>query len=690
MDSQSLSTQIVLRFVGLVLLTVTAIGVPAVWLMREQMNRQAWNQLDHGARATEALYAARRTEVVDLALLTAQRPHLHQLLSSGDTEELASYLETLRVGATLDLLVVCTPTRDQPVLAGRAVGVDLCRTADPGRFQAVAVGSPPQVWLLAPATIGGQEADLGTVIAGMALDDEFARGLREQTGLEHTLLMGGDLVATSLPEGLTASDYDCEVSRSASMVGGIRGRCSVEGEPHYFARIPWEGTGLEGEVALGVADIVTTQRRLVGVLVGSIVAVAAAGSILGVVLARRIGRPLGRLTETATRMSQGDLSLPVPVKADVREVALVAKALESARVDLQRTLSHLREEKAWTDHLLGAIVEGIVTLDEEDRITYFSRGAERISGWSRDRVLNRPCDEVFRSVETDEPFSQLIPAPGRKHKIVVRLAGDRQVTLAVTGARLTPPEEGAAEVALVFRDVSEEEAMHRILGHFLANIAHEFRTPLSALSASSELLLDCASELSQTELQDLLVALHLGVLSLQTLVDNLLESASIEAGRFRVHPRSADLGEIIAEAMRTMQPLLAKRGQRLAVDLPAAIPVVRADDRRVVQVLVNLLSNASKYGPDHGDIGVGATVQDGCVRVTVTDRGPGIPPEYRKALFRRFVPPSPGSDKAQYGTGLGLSVVKTIVEAHGGQAGVDARPGGGAIFWFTLPLAEQP
>lgn len=460
--------------------------------------------------------------------------------------------------------------------------------------------------------------------------------------------------------------------------------------PYYFARVGWEGTALEDEVALNVSDVVATQRRLVRMLVGSILVVATAGSVLGVFLARRISGPLGRLTETATRMGHGDLGSPAPVESEVREVALVAQALESARVDLQRTMSHLRKEKAWTDHLLRAIVEGIVTLDKDDHITFFSRGAERITGWTRHRVLNRPCDEVFRSVEGDEPFSQLIPAPGRKHKIVVELAGARQATLAVTGARLSPPEGGDAEVALVFRDVSEEEAVHRILGHFLANIAHEFRTPLSALAASTELLLDGASELSQAELHELLMALHLGVLNLQTLVDNLLESASIEAGRFRVYPRPSDLGEIIAEAMRTMQPLVDKRGQRLAVDLPAAIPVVEADARRIAQVLINLLSNASKYGPDHADIAVGATVSDRRVRVTIADRGPGIPSPYRKTLFRRFVPPSPGSNKAQYGTGLGLSVVKTIVEAHGGQVGVDDRPGGGAIFWFTIPLAELP
>jgi PAS domain S-box-containing protein len=690
MNFRSLSTQMVLSFVALVLLTVTAVAVPAIWLMREQMSRQAWRQVEHGSRATQALYTARRSEIIDLAVLTAQRPTLRELVVSGEAEALSTYLDALRIGAGLDLMVVCTPSRQRVAQAGGPIDGDLCQGGRSGQFQARRVGSSPQVWLLAAHPIEGEEAYLGEVIVGTAVDDAFARGFSEQTGLEHTLLMDGQAVATSFSEGVTVQGgAHCRVSRSTPSVGATRGTCTVSGRPYYFARLSWEGTELEDEVALDVGDTAATQRRLVGILVGSIVTVAAAGSILGVILARRIGRPLGRLTGAATRMSQGDLDSEVRVETGVREVALVAQALESARVDLQYTLSHLRNEKAWTDHLLEAIVEGIVTLDQDDRITFFSHGAERITGWSREQVLNRACDEVFRSVEREEPFSQLIPAPGRKHNVVVELAGRRQVTLAVTGAQLTPPEREDAEVALVFRDVSEEEAIHRILGHFLANIAHEFRTPLSALAASSELLLDEASELSPAELEQLLTALHLGVLNLQTLVDNLLESASIEAGRFRVYPRPTDLGEIIAEAMRTMQPLLGRRGQRLAVELPAAIPMVRADPRRVAQVLVNLLSNASKYGPDHTEIAIGATREDGWVRVTVADRGPGIPLGYREILFRRFVPPSPGADDAQYGTGLGLSVVKAIVEAHGGQVGVKDRPKGGSIFWFTLPMADK-
>lgn len=271
----------------------------------------------------------------------------------------------------------------------------------------------------------------------------------------------------------------------------------------------------------------------------------------------------------------------------------------------------------------------------------------------------------------------------------MELSDGHHATLAVTRARLAPLEAGDAQTVLVFRDVSEGEIIHRILGNFLANIAHEFRTPLSAAGASIELLIDQAPDLSDTELQELLNSLHLGVLRLQTLVDNLLECASIEAGRFVVSPRSNDIAEIISTAVQTMQPLLEKYGQRLLVELPANIPVVYADARRIEQVLVNLLYNASKFGPADAEITISVLVDQMWAKVLVADRGPGISHEQKSFVFRRIMHPDTSSDNAKVGAGLGLSVVKAVIEAHDGQVGVDDRPGGGAIFWFTLPLVNE-
>jgi len=669
----------ILSFVALVLLTAAAAGVPAVWLIHEQLGRQARAQVEQGRLAAQALYEAKQNELESFATLTAQRPTLHELLAQGKRDELQAYLHTLQEGSGLDLVLVCVAGQ-VIALAGEVLPEALCLDQGNSGFY-VAPGESPQVWLLALHPLGGRsEALAASVVVGLTLNDGFATMIGAQTGLEHTLLVGGQPVSTSLPARRALP--------TAALADSPQDTFSVEGHPYQAAYLPLDGPGLLAEVALEVSDIAGTQRRLVGTLAGSILIVSVVASLLGTYLARRIGRPLSRLAHAADVMSKGRLDSPLIIESGVREVALVAQALEGARSDLKRTLAELRREKAWTDHLLEAIVEGIVTLDRQGHITFFSHGAERITGWRRDEVLGQGCDRIFHPVEAHAPFSQLMPAPGRREKIPVELRDGRQAVLAVTGAQLLPTDGGAARVALVFRDISEEEAIHRLLGRFLANVAHEFRTPLSALAASVELLLDQAPKLSSAELAELLTSLHLGVLGLQTLIDNLLESASIETGHFRVHPRPSDLGQIIATAIQTMQPLLDKRDQRLAVELPAAIPVVRADPRRTVQVVVNLLSNASKYGPDAAEIKIAAAVQDPWVRVTVADSGPGVPAGYRQDLFRRFAQPAADNGKAQVGAGLGLSVVKAIVEAQGGAVGIDDQAEGGSVFWFTLPRAD--
>ncbi len=680
LDLRTLPAQMIPSFIGLVLLMAVAAVLPAVWLTHRQLERQAWAQVQRGERATQALYTAIQEELAGLATLTAQRPTLHRLLLQGDGEALPAYLHTLRQGLGLDLVLLCK-SGQAVAQAGEAGPTGLCAGQEWTTSYVVAAGSPPQVWLVSAHSLEEPAVSPWQVVVGRLLDDDLAVQMRAQTGLEHTVLVAGQPMATSLPARRSLAALVAQE--------GSQSRFTLNGHPYYATRFSLDAPDLQAEVALDISDIVGTQRRLGWVLVGSIVAVTVIASLLGTFLARRIGGPLARLADAAAAMSRGDLEGPLGVEAGVREVALVAQALEGARSDLKRSLVELRQEKAWTDHLLEAIVEGIVTLDRHGRITFFSHGAERITGWNRDEVIGHSCDRIFQPIESEEPFSQLIPPPGQRRKIPVELRDGRQAILAFTGARLLPPEGGDARVALVFRDVSEEEAVHRLLGHFLANVAHEFRTPLSALAASVELLLDQAPDLSPGELGELLTSLHLGVLGLQTLIDNLLESANIETGHFHVRPRPSSLGDMIAEAIAMMQPLLDKHGQRLVVELPAAIPVVHADPRRTVQVLVNLLSNASKYGPDDAVIDVRATVEKEWVRVAVADSGPGVPFEQRKNLFRRFVHPRSGGNSAQVGIGLGLSVVKAIIEAHGGEVGIDDRPGGGATFWFTLPLVSS-
>jgi two-component system phosphate regulon sensor histidine kinase PhoR len=342
--------------------------------------------------------------------------------------------------------------------------------------------------------------------------------------------------------------------------------------------------------------------------------------------------------------------------------------------------------QARAEQLLHAVVEGIITFDASGRITFFNQGAERITGWTAADAAGQPLQEVLKL--TDAGYAKLVNNTGSRRQIRLLTRDERPATLAVTSARLAGSDDAPAEFVLVIRDVTDEDTGRHLHSYFLANISHEFRTPLAGLNASIELLLDEGAYLSPAEMDELLNSIHLSASGLQALVDNLLESVNIEAGHFTIHRRPTELSQVLADAIRMMQPLLDRRRQALTLTGPLQLPSVTADPTRLTQVLINLLSNASKYSPLQETIDLTLVQVGDALRVSITDRGPGIPPDERGSLFRRFVRLDLQDDDEQVGMGLGLSVVKAIIEEHRGEVGIEERPGGGSIFWFTLPLGE--
>ncbi len=338
----------------------------------------------------------------------------------------------------------------------------------------------------------------------------------------------------------------------------------------------------------------------------------------------------------------------------------------------------------WAEQLLQSLPAGVITIDASGQIVSFNREAERLTGWSAANALGRSINAVLPPVAGKSEFVEHLPRDAAMPPINVFNCGGREIALATTSAPLEVPGS-LPHTVLVIRDVTLQDAAQRLRSYFLANISHEFRTPLSALKASVELLLDGVGSFTTDETLQLVRSIHFSVTSLQTLVDNLLESVSIEAGHFRIRRRPTDIKALVAEACTLMKPLLERRNQSLIVQIPDHLPELSVDPLRLTQVLSNLISNASKYGPIDEPIELALELQPDALKTSVSDRGSGIAPEERQNLFRRFIRLN-GNDNTQYGIGLGLAVVKTIVESHGGTVGLDERPGGGSIFWFTIPL----
>ena len=230
-----------------------------------------------------------------------------------------------------------------------------------------------------------------------------------------------------------------------------------------------------------------------------------------------------------------------------------------------------------------------------------------------------------------------------------------------------------------------EQPIREASGLSISMVAHELRAPLASLATASELLVDDLNVLDQGQIRSMLSVIREGTLGLQALVENLLCAASMRAGRFQVQTQPTSMLDVVLHVQSVVEPLLMHKNQRLQLSSRKGLPAVAADHRWISQVLVNLITNASKYSPPGKPIAVRLTAVGDHVRVTVADQGPGIPAASRARLFEPYYRGADAVQSDRGGLGLGLAIVKLIVDGHGGRIGVDNRPAGGARVWFDLP-----
>jgi signal transduction histidine kinase len=246
------------------------------------------------------------------------------------------------------------------------------------------------------------------------------------------------------------------------------------------------------------------------------------------------------------------------------------------------------------------------------------------------------------------------------------------------------------ELALAFNAMTEELARaDELRRNLTADVAHELRTPLSVIRGKLEGVLDGVYPSTPEHLSPILEEIKL----LTRLVEDLRLLSLAEAGQLTLEKQTMDVSDLLRDARVNFTPQAADRGVTLALDLPPELPKVVADRRRIAQVLGNLLTNALRHTPSGGRVTLSAAVAPpliggaggGMLRVTVSDTGPGIPPEDLPYIFERFWRGEKSRSRAGGGAGLGLAIARQLVEMHGGTMDVDSTPAEGSKFWFTLP-----
>jgi signal transduction histidine kinase/HAMP domain-containing protein len=419
---------------------------------------------------------------------------------------------------------------------------------------------------------------------------------------------------------------------------------------------------------------------------------AGAGAIAFVVYRLALVAPLRRLSQAAWRIGRGDLRSPLVGVGGGAEVGHLASSFEEMRQRLLEASGEARRRAAEAEALLAGMVEGVFAVDRERRLRYLNPQAAGLLGIPADEALGRFCGDVLqpRLPGGERPCDFSCPI------VHARSRGDSRATehLLAPGGPRTVVLRSAALTAerqvVLIREESDLEAGRRVRDSVFAHVSHELKTPLAGQLASIELLLDQLERRGIAgDARQLTESLQRSTLRLERLIDNLLESVRLEKSPFDLPREPLDIASVIDEAIEAVAPLLAQKEQPLHRRLPATLPPLYGEPDSLAQVFVNLLANANKFAPPGTAIEIGGREVEGGVEMWVEDRGPGLPPAAAGSIFDLFQR-GPAPAASRNGLGLGLFIVKTIVERHGGRVYAEAAEPEGARFRLRLPLAAAP
>jgi len=679
-----LSTLLVSINVGLLLLAVTCVTLVAATLLQQLADEQALARVTQAGSTAQKAVAQAGEEVLSDAQLLGERPTLRRLLDAGDRAPVDTFLSQFQQTSQLSGSAVilgdkvfaesgATIPWGRLWIDHRDSGGYFIHQPDDGTSSIMGAWSPVQ-----------SRPD-AFVMTAILLDDAFSRRLSDEIGLQVDVLN---------PKTLTANDP----------LADVRARVATAGEPlaarrddveAYVALFPLStpSGALSGlvDTRLPTTPVVNSLRQFLQTLLLLTVIVAALAGFASFVLGAGLGRPLKRLTMAAHRIGRGDLSTPI-VTAPGGEIGTLGATLEDMRRRLQRLTADLRRQQAESEAIVSSIVEGVFSVDRERRIRYVNPQMAALLGISPQEALARFCGDVLnpRAADGSRPCEEQCPIVHSRFRSGARatehlvLPDGRRRTVVITSA---PPSEN--QQVQVMRDETEVEAVRRLRDAVLANISHEFRTPLSAQLASIELLLDELPDLTTDQIAELILHLQRGALRLTQLIDNLLESVRIEAGEYAIRRKPVAIDQVIEEALEFTRPLLKQQEQEVVVELPYPLPSISGDERRLAQVFVNLLANANKFAPRGSTIHIGGRAETDTVTLWVEDEGPGMPQfTAGQSLFERFVR-SPEEDPEQSGVGLGLWIVKSIVERHGGRVDALSGTNGGTRMCVTLSRVQD-
>lgn len=430
-------------------------------------------------------------------------------------------------------------------------------------------------------------------------------------------------------------------------------------------------------VAMPLASVETLlsglrRRLMLAMLIGAGITLA-----FGYMVYAVVSRPLRRMADASHQLAYGDLNSEIPVVGD-RDLATVGSSLNTMAKSLRRKMEELEKDKHRTEAIIAAMSSGVTVFDRDARVILANRSMQVLLDLHGETAGKIPM-ELVRDPAIESAVRAAL-AGSDPPAIDLTTRGHRVLLAKAAAVRAL---SGEVELAvMVFHDLTDIRRTEKMRKDFVANVSHEFKTPLTSIRGYAETLL--TSEPADPAVKrDFLEAIERNSALLQALVEDLLVLASLER-ELPVQKEPVNLGELLEQQVRSKERLLAEK--QITATLDSAQIEIHADRSRLMRALSNLVDNAIHYNRPGGEVRISVSLADRSVRIDIQDTGVGIPQGDIVRVFERFYRVEKSRTREYGGTGLGLAIAKHAIESQGGTVSVTSRLGVGSTFTILLGL----
>ncbi|MDF2892353.1 MAG: domain S-box [Clostridia bacterium] len=412
------------------------------------------------------------------------------------------------------------------------------------------------------------------------------------------------------------------------------------------------------------------------------------GLILSIHFTNRFMKPLDNLTKIVKTVKVGNWNQQIKIvsKDEIGDLSIeFNKMTKRLHQYEQSALGKLMSEKNKSLAIVKSIPDPLIVLDTAYRIMLLNDTCEMFFGIKEEKVLKKHFLEVIRNEEIFKIMSNAFEDEVEMNDRIIKIEQNEEFYFNVIVTMIKDLESKVSGIIILLKDVTQLKQLEKARTDFVSTISHEFKTPLTSIMMGTSMIIDGSMGVLNEEQQDILGTIKEDGERLTRLVNDLLELSRIEAGSsvFNIEPCSIDA--IIDDSVKQFAIQAAHKNVSIHVRVEEMMPKVIVDYEKITWVFNNLISNALKYTNSGDEILINASIRNEKMYILVKDTGVGIPEEFQEKIFDKYVQVK-GQDLEARGTGLGLAVVKEIINTHGGEIWCESELDTGSTFTFTLPL----